>query len=592
MSGYGGYGGRQRDGGRPPQNNNNPPPRDGPQRNQDYLARVTNATNSGVEAELQGFPNRRFWLNEYNMRLDGDARINPLDFANIGQHFTAWVYWNKNQNKFLLSLRGATQQPGSTFPNVPDGRGSVPPVPSTPHQPYTERRPNPPGNSGGVVLPPVSVSSKRVAIDYQAEPLPELLNPPKDKGTLKTNHFVIKHASDLKLWQYNIESIQLPKIIQDKDAKEKEDTKGKQVADPEDSESESGHELPILQDAKPNARVKRRLIFLLLAQLRSFEVTTLQATSNPPHVPTAMASNYIDKIVTAKKLIAPEASTKIAVVYYDEDHAGTVAQSRVYYVTLGQSVLIDVGGLRASLTGETQLAATPIHVLQTTHADVTTALNIIFSNFANQQSTRWSLPLSEYVHTRSLEPMVSAVGSQKFFSESSAPFSTGQDGQPPWPVPGEAYLTALPGLFRSTKAPFHSPFLLNVNTTTSAFYRWILLSDLVAAKFPGSRDWARVESFIRGLRVRTTYMVEHMGRVHERIFTVAGLPDTAGCYVKEKKDQKPLPWRKCAPYPSKVGFTPEQGEDGNPPIFVTIQTYFKDTGKSTELSLISANTNK
>lgn len=510
-------------------------------------------------------------------------------------------------------MRGATQQPGSTVPHVPEHVHNPQPHPQA-HpqahpQPHPQAYPQPHPQPHPQVPPPPPPrpepeagcpgnNKQPVDIDYKAEPLPELKKPPRDGGRLRTNHFEIKHKSDLILWQYRIKAIKQLKPKKDDDVKGKitEDQKVSDSHKDADRDNDDGQQgsvengqpggntpdpvQPFLHDAKLNARMKRRVIFMLLTQLRTFELAALRATRNPPHKPTAMASNYIDTVITAEKLIAPEVAAEFHLSYYDEDHTGPAEHPRTYFITLSQPTLVDIGGLQAYLTGQIPLSATTFTDLQTTRTEVINALNIVFSTFANQQSTRWSLPLSEYVHTRSLEPIVSAVGSQKFFAEYKVPLVMKPD-EPPWTVPGEDHLVALPGFFRSTRAPYNSPFLLNVNTTTSAFYKWILLSDLVQAKFDDNRPWRDVEKFVRGLRVRTTYMVEHLGHLHERIFTVAGLPGTAECYLKDESKRKPFPWSKQKiPYPSQVGFTPDQGTDGKVPQYTTIQRYFKDLSES------------
>ncbi|KAK5089504.1 hypothetical protein LTR24_006146 [Lithohypha guttulata] len=384
--------------------------------------------------------------------------------------------------------------------------------------------------------------------------------PPKIRqdGLFKSNHFRIKIKDDYKLYRYPITAILEPK-------KPKQDGKD-DAAESSSDESTNAQRPDGFRKAKLSARQRRRLIFLLLENLRERDKDLV------------VASNYVDTLVSTKPMEKSEAPpTDILLSFYDEDEVSPSARATQYTISLGRVKAIEVGRLSQHLKNPS-VAYGSFSDVDAGRNEVAEVLNIALSDHVNNKTTRWAR-----TGGGSDEPTVAPVVANKFFRHDS-PF---QLGRPPHQVPNDAGrpqgLCAIPGFFRSARSVYHQDLLLNVNTTTSAFYKWINLGRLIQEREPNApalpnETWRKLESFISGLRVRTTYMVASNRRSHERILTVKGFASTDKYYVyqklkADKKEKRPLPTPEPA-YPSNS----QRGPFANQVTFS--KKHFKDANKT------------
>lgn len=158
-------------------------------------------------------------------------------------------------------------------------------------------------------------------------------------------------------------------------------------------------------------------------------------------------------------------------------------------------------------------------------------LNILFSHYPSLLTRR----------DMKLEPLVALIGASRFYCLGDT--NQGLTPGPPWPLkttktpqnPGG--VSAWPGFFRSVRASMGNKIMLNVNTTTSAFYNAGNLQDSLREFGLGSTYV--LQGFVKGLRVKTTYMSKSKACIEkaklangpqaiplEHIFTIRGLPFT------------------------------------------------------------------
>lgn len=392
-------------------------------------------------------------------------------------------------------------------------------------------------------------------------------------GHLKSNHFKVNVGNDYKLYRYPITAILEPK-------KPKQD--GKDVAaDTPSDESTNSQPVPVgFQKAKLSARQQRRLIFLLLNHL---------GKDDKDHV---IASNYVDTLVSAKPIEKPELPNDILITFYDEDQVSSSARATQYTISLGKVKIIEVGRLSQHLKNPS-VGYGSFSSVDAGRNEVAEVLNIALSHHVHNKTTRWARSTGGFD-----EPTVAPVAPNKFFRQ-DLPFRI---GDPPHDVRDDTGnqqgLCATPGFFRSSRSVYHQDLLLNVNTTTSAFYKWINLANLIHEREPSapalSHDaWRKLESFVSGLRVRTTYMVASGLSSHERILTVKGFADTGEYYAYQKLkaeaeiNNKPLlatdpgyPWNhQRGPFANRVTFSKnvlEKDGQEDKRVDCTVQEHFKD----------------
>lgn len=244
-----------------------------------------------------------------------------------------------------------------------------------------------------------------------------------------------------------------------------------------------------------------------------------------------IASNYVATLVSAKPMEKPEPPPNdILISFYDEDEVSPSARATQYTISLGRVKTIEVGRLSQQLKNPS-VGYGSFSDVDAGRNEVAEVLNIALSHHVNDKTTRWARNVGGFD-----EPTVTPVTANKFFRHDS----TFQLGNTPHQVLNDAGnpqgLCAPPGFFRSARSVYHQDLLLNVNTATSAFYKWVNLGRLIQEREPVAPDlsgeaWRKLESFISGLRVRTTYMVASGRRSHERILTVEGFVSTGEYYV-------------------------------------------------------------
>ena len=450
--------------------------------------------------------------------------------------------------------------------------------------------------------------------------LPDVNAFPED-GRLRSNHFQIVHLPNHVLYRYSITQFREPKKEPKKGAESKPIDETKEIKSPKAQTSKSGtaagprasnstmiairengvsaspsagpttpgrqtpgnNPVPggnapgVDQVADLKSRKRRRLIVLLLDNLNAHDPNN--------HV----ASNYIDKLISRRPITYRQFPDWVEVPYYDEDDVTHSNTSIRYRIRIGSQEAIEIGRLSQYLLSQQTMTAAGF----TTQADVEAArnaaadaLNIVLSDHANRSTVRRAnaAPFQPADRPwRSTEPTVTAVGSNKFFPYFNSVQFDGThaidiievNDTHPWAVDGNDHLAALGGFFRSAKAIFHSSLLLNVHTTTSAFYKWIDLWPLIDAHFPDGRSgWRDLENFVKGLRVRTKYMIDRGIRDHERIYTISGLAGTYKYHNRGTDNTILYPWgHDIGPHPVNCSFTKRTGDD-DPGTEVSVHNHY------------------
>ncbi|KAK5952441.1 hypothetical protein OHC33_006484 [Knufia fluminis] len=318
------------------------------------------------------------------------------------------------------------------------------------------------------------------------------------------------------------------------------------------------------------ARMRRRIIWLLL----------LEFHGRFPQI--IVTSDFKTTLITAVPLPPSLHDRLLGINYYDEDEKAPRPDPPVYHVTIGEPKKIEVDRVEQYLrTRDSSIYAT-VDEAQAAINEVENALNIIFSHGANRRAKR---------SPARPEPFIAFSGDKKYYNvpdtwtwTQTKPFGHNLNATTvgyAWNQ--KAGLMALPGYFRSTRGLYQAqnPILLNINTTTGAFYlgarnKKITLQELIDGYYGDTwprPTWAKIEKFIKGLRVITTYLVESPASNskaeadrHERIFTVSGLP-----YTNDKEKRHHWDTRNLVPRADKVEF---ESNDG---VMITVQKHFDDT---------------
>ena len=235
-----------------------------------------------------------------------------------------------------------------------------------------------------------------------------------------------------------------------------------------------------------NKRKKRRLFELLLA---SKTMTSLQP---------GVASDYGSNLITTKELDLGPEKKRVAPMPYSEtedDRTQTASTNKVYNIKIEFTRTMALSELLQYLSSDQIDASCP------NKAELLQALNIAMCKTANAARG------------------VTAVSGNKFFPSDT-------------PAPGidlttlSGGLVALRGYYMSVRTATLR-VLLNVNVCTMAFYKSGSLVDLVQEYKGGAnisppflRDLNR---FIKGLRVRTSYLKDSNNRPYTRLRVIFGL---------------------------------------------------------------------
>ncbi|KAK5082233.1 hypothetical protein LTR05_007377 [Lithohypha guttulata] len=282
---------------------------------------------------------------------------------------------------------------------------------------------------------------------------------------------------------------------------------------------------------KLRARGRRRLYALLLKQLEEASLF--------------VATDYMSQIVSTTRLDNYEEDSTHSIPYFDEDQFEDDVGLPCFMLTVSKHQELDVQAADQYLRYGRLDPGTDYSTRENAQRAVgviADALNIIFSNPANQSTLRFaSKPGQGNNVTRGKEPTVSHIGAQKFYPIPQNPtLSDPRKGPSPWTIKSPSVspgLYAGIGYFRSVRPSIGRGFLLNVNAITGCFYQSLPLKQLIDTFCSRSLpSWKEVEEFISGLRVQSKYMVRSVQSgietpkrqpARERIYTISGLPREA-----------------------------------------------------------------
>lgn len=234
-------------------------------------------------------------------------------------------------------------------------------------------------------------------------------------GKMLTNHFIIDTAKIDELFQY---SVQISRVVS-----------------------------PGTASSNPTGDLRRRIIYLFIRQLYA----------SGSLVGIKIGSDYKNFLVTVKQLPHTVRTMAHTLSYYKEDENGPPANGPQYIINITDETRLSLSCMRDFLNNR------PGGVNSTFAARNATlrCLNIIFSHGAN---------LYSFIDLRRShdQKQVTNIGSKKYYDLDLTRPPTQNNA--PWDIPTQPGLEALPGFFLSVRAPMGGDFLLNLNTTTSAFY--------------------------------------------------------------------------------------------------------------------------
>lgn len=262
----------------------------------------------------------------------------------------------------------------------------------------------------------------------------------------------------------------------------------------------------------PLGKLKRRIIYLFIQHV----------SQDPQLGGIKLGSDYNDFLVTVSEIPLAFRNTAHTVDFYKEDEAGPPQNPTRYRVTVSNQLRLSLPTMRDYLHNRPGGANSTLADRKATLR----ALNILFCNGANLYTFR-----DDFRHFLA---GVTNLGSKKYYDIGAAP-------HPPWTLASHTGLEALPGFFLSVRAPKMGDFLLNLNTTTSAFYApenlWTLIcrrlnlnSRAAHTVYQNHRiditQLGRLASFLTGARVTTNYLRRpgHVGG--EMTNSVSGFPVT------------------------------------------------------------------
>jgi hypothetical protein len=227
-----------------------------------------------------------------------------------------------------------------------------------------------------------------------------------------------------------------------------------------------------------------------------------------------LATNYHDLLVSVRRLPIQDFPHTISIRYFDEDERqprpdpGPGDNRRV-----PTTHPVEIGLLPAARMSDLiSLDSNPKNGSGTEVDDVFVALNILFSYRPRQLCVR----------SPSMEPTIAAVGAFRFYGLAESNDLA-------------VDLEARRGILKNSRLT-QDGVLLNVGSTTSALYQagcLRLLFDEWEKAHENEFDYHNaLEAFIKGVRVKTNYLIDH-GRkeggsliTEERVYTITGLSRT------------------------------------------------------------------
>ncbi|KAG9784617.1 hypothetical protein KCU88_g2686, partial [Aureobasidium melanogenum] len=330
----------------------------------------------------------------------------------------------------------------------------------------------------------------------QPQPTPASLSKSLEKlslssgGHLLANYFEIKVGTVSELWRY---TLSFRKLRKGGDAATPTKGKGKEQPAPNPAE-DCDDDDPGIGRAK-----KRRIVWLVMNALQ-------QVTKIP------MATDYGTEVITTGEIHFRNNSPTLHIRYYDEYQAGPHPDCDVFNVTLSEPIKLSIGELFKFLSTDNS-AVTAENYLQ--KEETIKALNTVFSYRPYRRcfSSRTNQGTMQ-------DAKLTTVNGQRFYGVALRP------GNRVETETGDAIveknlasgLQVIPGFARSVRAVLaqQGRLYLNINTSTQVFYELGTsksLQKLINAWKKGNYEnlpWYDVRhplaGFLRGLRVRTTYL--------------------------------------------------------------------------------------
>jgi hypothetical protein len=283
---------------------------------------------------------------------------------------------------------------------------------------------------------------------------------------------------------------------------------------------------------EPSPKAKRRLICLLLRRLRD--------VFSFPNV----ASDYHGWLVTCTPLPASVTSSDHRIIFQGDYATAVAATYPVYDIEIEAGLqLMSLESLAVS-----QQSSTDPPIQNEAHKPTVDALNALLTQIANEATFR------DRPNTASTQ--LTRVGSKKFFQLNVT------DDLGPWNL-DDIYdvnygLGVRTGFYVSVRIPGgpHARPLLNVNTTTSAFYRSGNLLEVLLTDADDKVDYiAHMAKLLMGAQVRTTYLMagtKPKNKESEFVFSGLAVPDN-----------------KAASRASRMSFKDEDKK------LITVENYFR-----------------
>lgn len=258
------------------------------------------------------------------------------------------------------------------------------------------------------------------------------------------------------------------------------------------SSTEQAQESQSNGDRGVSSRVWRRLIYLLIKQI----------SLHPEMAEINVASDYHSFLVTCKPLPQDILNPEHTVVLYG-DHEHLILGYPSYRFKINDShTELKLREIQKSLRdGQPQ---TEVEEGQkTTQEQAKSCLNAIFTNAASVRT------FADIDPDKTME--VTRAGSKKFFLLGKYGTDDQVRSSGPWDMTVEngLDLQARLGFFLSTRMPRGretGQLLLNVNTTTSAFYPSGNLDAYLDRLMANGLSYTKILNLLKGVRVRTTYM--------------------------------------------------------------------------------------
>ena len=412
-----------------------------------------------------------------------------------------------------LPLRTPSPAPGSrSGPSNAVSSGSQSHAPTAPGQ----------SKQSGKVPPtsaqknPTSTESTTVTVPQRNTPL----NPLQTNATfnvvqgssaaplekfLFANHFQIGLGRYEQVYSYPLKIELIPKKKKGKQDQSNADggsgnENDEQESEHEDYSSESDDEASTSDLAPANPQdpkksevakpKKKRLIYLLLEKLRQLG-----------RLPSPIATDYLDELITADKLDERITSRRFHFKYHDEYSQGPAQDCRRYRVTFGPPNLISLVDLFAHYQRLVLPQTTNHQLSDEAITDAVNALNVIFS-YRPYQNCFSGAPGNV--------PAMTTVKGQRFYG--IAQFPAPHDRHESWStltgdvLARDGGLLMIPGFIRSVRPTYSGPGYvdLNIYTKTGSFWRHGTVQELIVSWRAGHRNgsWPELQDFLYGAPVK------------------------------------------------------------------------------------------